>query len=50
MMTWLEDDKRLGVGTRLTLKGDDTVWTVDKSYGEVRSDPPAKEWKVGGLV
>jgi hypothetical protein len=55
LVTWLEDDKRLKVGARLTLaKGpaadEATVWTVAQRYSEVRDVPPNRDWKVGGLV
>lgn len=50
MRTWLEDDERLRVGTRLTLRGDDRVWTIESWFGVTLEDPPHKDWKVGGLV
>ncbi len=47
---WLRD-QRLKVGLRCTLKHDrETVWTVAHISGLELVDPPAKDWKVGGLA
>lgn len=34
LITWVESDKRLKKGVKVTLKGDDRVWTIDEVYGE----------------
>lgn len=51
LVTWLEDDDRVQVGTKLTLKGiDDTVWKVTARYNVVLDESPRQVWKVGGLT
>lgn len=50
LRTWLEDDRRLKIGARLTLKGDSDIWTITARWPQVVDEPPAKDWKVGGLV
>lgn len=48
---WLEDDARLRVGVRLTLKQTGTrLWRIVKRYTHVVDDADLKRhWKVGGL-
>lgn len=53
LVCWLEADRRLKIGTRLTLKGINTDWIVMRIYKTERtaSDVFAtRHWKVGGLA
>lgn len=50
LTTWLEDDKRITVGTQLTLKDDDVLWTVEERYNQLEEGRPQQDWKVGGLA
>lgn len=53
LVCWLEANRRLKVGMRLTLKGIDGDWTVMRVY---KTERPASDvfatrhWKVGGLA
>lgn len=49
MITWVPDEPMLMVNARLTLKGDETEWTVKVLYGKVESQDINRTWKVGGL-
>jgi len=50
LVCWLEDDRLLTLGRRLTLKGiADRVWTVVTRYNKTLDEPPEKRWQVGGL-
>ena len=53
LVCWLENDSRLRVGVRVTLKGLDGNWIVRRVYKTLRtaSDVFAtRHWKVGGLT
>lgn len=50
---WLEDDPRLKVGARITLKrdGDPTrEWIVNERSEMTLDRPPTLRWQVGGLT
>lgn len=49
MTCWLKHGPALHVGRRLTLVGDDRVWTIRNRYATLFTAPPQKDWKVGGL-
>jgi hypothetical protein len=44
LVCFVPDDKRLKVGTRLTLKDDDTEWTVEAMYAEMRHHEINRVW------
>lgn len=49
MVCWLKHGPALTRGRRITLKGDDRVWTIVERYAPLLDAPPEKEWHVGGL-
>ena len=50
-VSWLPDDKRLKVGSRVELKGEDgPPWTILARSAVVLDHKPEFDWKVGGLV
>ena len=49
IVCWLLDDRRLSIGRRLTLKGDDREWYVWARWETALAEPPEKKWQVGGL-
>ena len=49
LVTWIEDDKRVKVGTRLELKGENGVWRVTAVYGKRAKSQINRNWRVGGL-
>lgn len=49
LVCWLEEQPGLREERRLTLQGDDRIWTV-VWRGETRlTQPPERRWQVGGL-
>lgn len=54
LVCWLEEDKRLKVGVRLTLKGTgNRQWMVSQRYKTTRTGEDMafnRRWKVGGLL
>lgn len=49
MVAWLPADNRVKVGTVLTLKGDETKWTVLQLYRSMDLSDINQVWNVGGL-
>ena len=49
LVCWIPVDKRVKLGVRLTLKGLDGWWDVDRMYSTVDAKPH-QDWKVGGLI
>lgn len=49
LVTWLPQDKRVKEKTRISLKGDDTIWTVTKQYPAIDSSQIQRGWNVGGI-
>ena len=52
LRTWLDDDPRLTIGVRVTLKRDGTPlreWTVVERSEMTLDRPPTQRWQVGGL-
>jgi hypothetical protein len=53
LITWLPfmfNKKRIQVGMRISLKDDETIWTVREVYSGLSSYQEVdKQWKVGGL-
>lgn len=51
-VTWLPDDKRLRVGTRVTLKDSEDpsrLWTITGRSEPKDSSQIHRDWRVGGL-
>lgn len=38
LTTWIPKEKGVGKGARLTLKGEEGIWTVDKTYSEATEE------------
>lgn len=49
MVTWLPADPRIRPDTVLSLKGDDTRWTVLQLYDQREQAEINQFWHVGGL-
>ena len=49
LVCWIPVDKRVKLGVRITLKGLDGWWNVDKMYS-ITDSKPHQDWKVGGLI
>ena len=51
LVCWIPVDKRIGIGTKITLKGLDGWWVVDEMYAATKpKDTINQDWKVGGLI
>lgn len=49
LVVWLAADERIKPGTVLTLKGDETMWTVLQLYDRRDQAEINQFWRVGGL-
>ncbi len=50
LVTWVEDDSRLKVGTRIELKTEQGLWNVARVYRtKVEQQDINRNWRVGGL-
>jgi hypothetical protein len=49
LVSFLPKDKRVKKGTRLSLKGNDAIWTITKQYPEIDSSQIQRGWDVGGI-
>jgi hypothetical protein len=49
LTSWLPQDKRVKLGSRISLDKDPTVWTVMKQYEPIDSSQIQRGWNVGGI-